>query len=148
MSATTAGEGSFAFRGNSFHAARNVAARVLRPPEQPATTKPLIVGATGLGSGGAYLSATSDAAYGDVIISLGLNQVAPYVLTMRFPGTTTGGSPATAGGLFVVSAGMTITQADVVATPGDVQWTVTPLNFGALDPLRQLVIHYEWNVSH
>jgi hypothetical protein len=115
MSASMAGDGILAFRGNAFHAARNVAARTLRPPQQPATTNPLIVSATGFGTigrqCGCYLSPDADAAYGDVILQVG-NSGGPLTIVMRFPGTTTGGAPPAAGGLFVSAAPWAIVQAD------------------------------------
>jgi hypothetical protein len=153
-----AGDGSLAFRGNAFHAARNVAARTLRPPQQPDTTKPLIVSATGLGTigpqCGCWLSPDADAAYGDVFMQLGLDSSNPIVITMRFPGTTAGGAPPAAQGLFVAVNDFTLAQANVAGTPTDVQWT---MNFvgqaglggaGNVQPGRIWRVHYEWNVSH
>lgn len=152
MSASMAGNGILAFRGNSFHAARQVARSTLRPPQQPPASMPQLVSVTGIGSvpdAGAWLSPDSDAAYGDVLLRLGLNQQSPYVIVIRFPGTSGNtGAPADAGGLFVAGAGLAIVQTAVAGQPTDLQWSCTATDFGALDSQRVFAIHYEWNNSH
>jgi hypothetical protein len=103
---------------------------------------------------GAWLGPDSDAAYGDVFVQFGPSSAfGPYTLSLRFPGTTTGGAPAAAQGLYV-SGMAALVQTDVgVAPTTDILWTfnIPPglgFNSGFAPDRHQFRIHYEWNVSH
>ena len=160
MSAAMSGVNLLAFRGNGFNAARNNTLRTVRRPQQPIANGPFIVSMTddgsgagigGAGFGGIWLSPNANASFGDLFVRFGLAPSLVFFITMRFPGTTTGGAPTAAGGLFLVPPpGCFLTQTDVgIAPTTDILWTLTrTTSFQFYDEQRTCIIHYEWNISH
>jgi hypothetical protein len=124
------------------------ATRMVRPMRQypPATIRPpdlanipLVVSATGLGSGGgAGVGGNADSAWGQLRVFVGLAPSASGTIVLQWPVAP----PAAAGGIFCAAdwASLVVTQGN----PLTIAWTATqPL----VQSFRPLLLAYEWNVS-